>query len=153
MAKGPKNHAELAWSNFHQATRRASRRVLPREWRITMLFYAALHGASHVLHAPRWAPESNHQEREQRLFQARPGLFPAYKALSKLSWVARYEPWLHPMREADEKDARLLALEVLVEGAVPCHLELELKGAEARALKGQARLKRQNKRRTKRRGK
>jgi hypothetical protein len=118
---GPANHAEVAWQNYLLTTG-SSAQSIPCEWCITMLFYAALHGASHALYGPKWASEDNHQDREKKLLQERPDLFPAYKTLAKLSWVARYEPWRHPMSAEDEKEARRLVLEVLIGGAVPCHL-------------------------------
>jgi hypothetical protein len=109
------SHAALAWQNYKLSTLPE----LPAPWRITVLYYAALHGVNHLLYPGAFAPRLNHNERRQKLLAARADLHSTYTRLEQLSWVARYEPEFHPLSDEDEKDARSWALDMLTRGGVP----------------------------------
>lgn len=86
------------------------------EWRVTMLFYAAVHAANHVLFGAGYAPSNFvHRDREQRVW-----LNPVlkivgseYRQLTTISKTSRYLPSDHPMTVSQVNRAFTCAVRVL----------------------------------------
>ncbi|WP_437324146.1 hypothetical protein [Sorangium sp. So ce381] len=105
------SHEYLAKKNFEQ-----SAGACTPEWRVTMLFYAAVHAVSHVLFPSSHAPMTfKHKERGQKIF-VHPKLRAVdsdYRELYGLSVTSRYMAANHPMSLAKVNRAFTLAVRVL----------------------------------------
>lgn len=104
-------HHELARQNFLQSGNAAS-----PEWRVTMLFYAAVHATNHVLYPGAFAPATaTHIERAGSIVRHPKlrGIDSDYRQLTALSKISRYIPQNHPMPIAKVNFARALAARVL----------------------------------------
>jgi hypothetical protein len=106
-----RTHEELTLENFRNASQATT-----LEWGITMLFYAAVHAADHVLH-PGGAPESNYDHKtRQGLIRGDRRLKTVerqYEELKTLSRYARYCPAKHPMSPDKRRHAENLAKLIL----------------------------------------
>lgn len=104
-------HEALARENFV-----LSAKALTPEWRVTMLFYAAVHAANHVFFGAGYAPNTFvHANRDGRV-STDPKLKVVnndYRELSTLSRTSRYLPDAHPMSVSKVNRAFTLAVRVL----------------------------------------
>lgn len=110
-------HDELARDNYLRSNDATS-----PEWRVTMLFYAAVHAADHVLYGGGFAPDNcNHTERGAGIRQHPKlrGIEADYRQLSALSRTSRYMPRNHPMPATKVNFAGNLAARVLGLAGIP----------------------------------
>lgn len=105
-------HEEFARFNLDKAPGAPS-----PEWRVVMLYYAALHAVNHVIYrgADIDTDRMSHEQRARDIsltpqlrFVERP-----YRELELLSRVARYQPSRHPLSEARVARADALARQIL----------------------------------------
>lgn len=104
-------HEELARSNFVLSDRAAT-----PEWRVTMLFYAALHAVSHVLFPNSYAGRGfDHKSRGPAILQhpKLKAIDQDYRELYGLALSSRYMPREHPMPLAKVNRAFTLTVRVL----------------------------------------
>jgi hypothetical protein len=91
-------HADYARTNFLLAPAAPS-----KEWRIVLLFYAAVHAANHVIY--RGADVNDRYDHDKRGIDIEKHTTlktysRKYRELRRMSEVARYKPFLHPLPEA-----------------------------------------------------
>lgn len=105
-------HEELSADNLTVASKAPT-----NEWSITMLFYAAVHAADHVLFGSSGAPDTgyDHKQREERMWQDKTlrTLRQQYLELKNLSIRSRYVPAVHPMTPLQLQHAERLAKHIL----------------------------------------
>jgi hypothetical protein len=84
------------------------------EWRITMLFYAAVHAVNHHKFGGTHAPATfDHTQRRAYIDATLPALAVSYKKLENLSRTSRYLAQHHPMGMSEVGQAERLCDEVL----------------------------------------
>lgn len=109
-------HEALARQNFIQSSNAET-----HEWRITMLFYAAVHAVNHVFFGNQQAPiDFRHIDREARI-TTDPRLRTIereYRQLKQISTISRYQPANHPMSVSKSNHAYMLAVRVLNQAGV-----------------------------------
>ena len=87
----------------------------PMQWSAVLFFYAALHGASHVVFRGTNAPKIDHvgmaqemsRDKTLRTFEVK------YRRLRTASEDVRYRPWVPARSEADMKNLRATCREIL----------------------------------------
>lgn len=110
-----KTHLELAKENFRSALAMHADETPSREWRITFLFYAALHAVNHAIDPNGLTQERNSHDNRELDMQRDKRLAPkisTYKQLKNLATEARYKPAKHPMPDEKLQTAKSYAHQI-----------------------------------------